>query len=111
VNSIQAVMLPRKRFFLPLLAVIAVVAGFALEQAATRARQQKQMEKYLADLQQQLTVQKVKEEEYRNRIQFIRQGWEDLESLRRKEQKQGDHWLPGELDRMHKGRPLPAGEA
>jgi Tfp pilus assembly protein FimT len=92
----------RKKISLILLAVIATLACLILQQWAARARLQKQ----LAELQQQLTAQKVKHEEQRHRLQLIRLEWKPL---RREERKQGDHWLPGELDRL-RNRPLPAGE-
>lgn len=106
-RSIQAVMLTGKRLFLALLAVImAAFACYLHEQAAARANQRKQ----IADLQQQLTAETARQKELRKKLQNMNEELERMEHLRRENRKQGDHWLPGELDRMRNVSPKPEGE-
>jgi hypothetical protein len=97
-------MLPRRRFLLILLAMIATFACLILKQLATRARLQKQ----LSELQERHAAQMLRQEEHRQRLEKIRH--EPARFLPRERPPQGDHWLPGELDRLRIG-PLPAGEA
>jgi hypothetical protein len=102
-KSIQPAMPSRKILSLALLAILATLVCLIQQQRATKARLQKQ----LAELQEQHAAQKMRQEEYRQRLEKIRHA---PERLRLQRKPQGDHWLPGELDRLF-NRPLPSDEA
>jgi septal ring factor EnvC (AmiA/AmiB activator) len=97
-----------RRLLLMLLAVVAAAfACYLHEQSAMKSQQRKE----LADLQQRLAAQIEQQKELNGRVQAMREELHRIENLRKGNRNEGDHWLPGELDRLRNDRHRPAGEA
>jgi len=105
-GGIELVMLPGRRFTLTLLAIMATaVACSLIAQSAAMNRQRKQA----AELQQRLSTQMARHELLRQQFQTMQEELDCMEHSRRNHRNEGDHWLPGELDRLRHDRPQPAG--
>ena len=101
-GGIELVMLPGRRFTLTLLAIMATaVACSLIAQSAAMNRQRKQA----AELQQRLSTQMARHELLRQQFQTMQEELDCMEHSRRNHRNEGDHWLPGELDRLRHDRP------
>jgi hypothetical protein len=58
-------------------------------------------------LQQQLSAEEKRRDELRKRMEALREEMERVERIWRKNERKGDHWLPGELERLRNISPPP----